>query len=379
MNCPHRRTVTAAKQVRRGLGRLTILCIASIALACDGSPEPTSPRADLELISPNNAASAKRKTVNHPGDGFASINDAIAGAGCGGTVQLDSGVYNERVFAECGVRIVGDGVGRTIIHDEGLEAFQGGLVNFGGVPFAPAEVTSGYELSDLTLESGPESPSLVGAGAGWTRDLHIHDVEIVGFTVGVGIAVSTASKIENARVTGQGREPTNPLTKCIQFVEFGLFLDQLPHMSGHVIQRNALQDCGIGLDLQNSTGAIVAFNRIEGSVFGMSVFGASRLNMHHNVISRADISVGPFIAAGFDPSNMHDSNIHNNHFCDNTIGVHFSFNQEPDAFGFGPSSGNDIHNNFFAGPGDQVVFSAPNMGPRNRVFASRDIPIAACP
>jgi hypothetical protein len=51
--------------------------------------------------------------------------------------------------------------------------------------------------------------------------------------------------------------------------------------------------------------------------------------------------------------------------CGNTIAVHFSFNQAPDAFGFGASQGNAIHHNLLAENGDGVVFSAPDTGADN--------------
>ena len=49
--------------------------------------------------------------VNHPGDGYATIQAAVNAAGCGGTVLLAAGTYNERVLISCGARLIGAGVG----------------------------------------------------------------------------------------------------------------------------------------------------------------------------------------------------------------------------------------------------------------------------
>jgi hypothetical protein len=316
--------------------------------------------------------------VHHPRDGHPTIQDAVEAAGCGGTVKLAPGVYNERIFASCGLRLIGAGVGRTKLHDAGLEFLEGGLVNLGGVPFGLFPFTDGYEVAHLTIQSGPEQASVLGIGVGWTQGLHVHDVRVSRFTVGIGVAVSTASTIERVHVEGPGGPPTFPLTKCVQFVEFGLFLGELPHMAGHSVRSSVLGSCALGVDLQNSTDSSVAFNTIRASLVGVSTFGAARLSIHHNLIAHSDFVGGPFVAAGIDPSNTHDSDIERNVICDNTVGVHFSFNQTPDAFGFSPSSDNRIHHNIFASNGDDVVFSAAEMGTGNSVFANRSVPHIRC-
>jgi hypothetical protein len=327
------------------------------------------------------AASSSRaqQVVHHPQDGYATIQEAVDSAGCGGTVKLAPGVYNERVFAGCGIRLVGAGVGRTTLHDTGLEFLEGGLVNLGGVPFAVFPFTSGYEVAHMTIRSGPEPASVLGIGVGWTRGLRVHDVEVSGFTVGIGLAVSTASTIERVHVEGPAGPPTFPLTKCVQFVEFGFFLTELPHMSGHTVRSSNLESCALGVDLQNATDSSIAFNRIRASLVGISVFGGSRLSMHHNFIAHSTFVGAPFVAAGIDPSNIQDSDIHRNVICDNTVGVHFSFNQTPDAFGFLPSSNNRIHHNLFGSNGEDVAFTAIDIGERNRVFANRSSAHLPCP
>src|SRR5262245_664195 len=225
------------------------------------------------------SGAAVAATVKHPGDGFPSIQDAVDAAGCGGTVLLGSGTYNERVFAGCGLRLIGAGVGRTTLHDTGLDFFQGGVVNFGGVPFALFPFTEGYELSHMTIQSAPDPASLLGLGVGWTRGLHVHHVEVLGFTVGVGVAVSTESAIEHVHVDGPAGPPWDPLTKCIQFVEFGFFLDELPHMAGHSVRASTLENCAVGVDLQNSTHSSIRLNAIRASLIGVSVFGGSHLSI----------------------------------------------------------------------------------------------------
>src|SRR5262245_31139154 len=100
-------------------------------------------------------ANALGNTVNHPTDGHANIQAAVNAAGCGGTVYLAAGTYNERVLLSCGSRLIGAGVGQTILDGTNLTDPNGApVVGLGNHPFAAFPFTQDYELSNLTVRAG---------------------------------------------------------------------------------------------------------------------------------------------------------------------------------------------------------------------------------
>lgn len=70
----------------------------------------------VALTPPSPAASP----IHHPEDGYVTIQAAVNAAGCGGTVLLAPGFYNERVLNPCGIRLIGAGVDLTVIDGTNL-------------------------------------------------------------------------------------------------------------------------------------------------------------------------------------------------------------------------------------------------------------------
>src|SRR5262245_40386658 len=118
-----------------------------------------------------------QQAIHHPGDGHATIQAAVDAAGCGGTVLLAAGTYNERVFAPCGVRLIGAGMGATILDGTDLvEPVISQVVGFGAAPFAQADFTVGYELAGVTIRAGSHAP-LIGVGLAWTQNAALRSEE----------------------------------------------------------------------------------------------------------------------------------------------------------------------------------------------------------
>jgi hypothetical protein len=112
------------------------------------------------------------------------------------------GTYNERVIAPCGLRLIGAGVGATILDGTGLvEPFISALVGLGGSPFESLPLTEGYELADMTIRAGRDAPA-IGVGIGWTQGAELHDLTIEGFGRAIAIATSMGGSIHDVRVEG---------------------------------------------------------------------------------------------------------------------------------------------------------------------------------
>jgi hypothetical protein len=308
-------------------------------------------------------------TVNHPQDGFATIQAAVDAAGCGGTVFLAAGTYNERVLASCGVRLIGAGVAATIMDGTGLvEPFISQVIGFGGNPFEVFPFTEGYELAGMTIRAGKKT-TLLGVGIAWTRGVHLHDLEILGFSRGIAVSLSIDGSIHDVRVQGPGANPhklNSP--RCIALFEFGIFLNHLPHMTGWNIHHNMLEDCSTGIDLQNNEGAVIANNTIQRTWIGLNLFGTGGTEIHDNFMAHSEgfVAFG-FPAAGISATNANTSSIHHNTFCQNTAAIRYD-GIGPDAFGFPPSAGNVIHHNLFSRNGEDIGFNDPLLGAGNTEF-----------
>jgi hypothetical protein len=318
-------------------------------------------------------------TVNHPQDGFGTIQAAVDAAGCGGTVFLAAGGYNERVLAPCGIRLIGAGVGATIIDGTGLvEPFISQVIGFGGIPFEVSPFTEGYELARMTIRAGKKT-TLLGVGIAWTRGVHLHHLEILGFSRGIAVASSTDGSIEDVHVQGPGSNPhrlNSP--RCIALFEFGIFLDHLPHMTGWNIHQNVLEDCATGIDLQNNEGAVIGQNTIQRTWIGLNLLGTGGTEIHNNFIAHSEgSSAFGFPPAGISATNANASSIHHNTFCRNTAAIRYD-GFGPDAFGFPPSAGNIIHHNLFSQNGEDIGFNDPLLVAGNTEFQNVNDPGFDC-
>ncbi len=325
------------------------------------------------------SALAAPAIVEHPGDGYPTIQVAVEVAGCEGTVLLAAGVYNERVLAPCGLRLIGAGIDSTILDGTDLaEPFISPVVGFGGSPFVPDAFTEGYELAGMTIRAGKNAPPL-GVGMAWTNLVELHDLEIVGFSRGIAVATSKGGSIHDVTVQGPGSNPHRfGNARCIVLFELGFALDALPHMSGWNIHDNSLMDCGVGLDLQNNVDATVSHNIIQRTWIGLNLLGTSNVSVEHNFIARSE---GPkafgFPPAGMSLTNANDSSIHHNTLCMSEAGIRYD-GLGPDAFGFPPSSNNQIHHNIFSNNGEDIGFNDPLLGPGNTEFENVNEPALDC-
>jgi nitrous oxidase accessory protein NosD len=302
-------------------------------------------------------AHAAGKKINHPADGYPTIQAAVDAAGCGGAVFLAAGTYNERVLLPCSARLVGAGVGLTILDGTNLAHPQNiPVVGIGNDPFNVFAVQEGFEVSDLTVRAGPNTTAQ-GMASGWTRRVEIHDVEVIGFRFGIMVDVSTDNKIHHVTVIGRGTTVT-PAGACIRFRELNFFRGLLPggHMTGHSVHHSRLQDCTNGLDVFNSVGTLAYNNTIERTVNGVRLVAVAGSELYQNVISQNQ--------TGLILANANDGVVHHNTLCSNATAILYA-ESEADEFGIGPSSNNTIQDNTFGSNGKDIDKVDPLLGPGN--------------
>jgi len=147
-------------------------------------------------------SAAMGSTVNHPADGHTSIQAAVDAAGCGGTVFLAAGTYNERVLIPCGMRLIGAGIGKTIFDGTNLADANGTpVIGLGNHPFVEFPFTQDYELANLTVKAGTNTTPQ-GVATGWTSKVSIHDLEVLGFRFGITLDLTYADQIHDVLVVG---------------------------------------------------------------------------------------------------------------------------------------------------------------------------------
>jgi len=303
-------------------------------------------------------ATALGTTINHPSDGYTSVQAAVNAAGCGGTVYLAAGTYNERILLTCGSRLIGAGVGQTIIDGTNLTDPNGApVIGLGNHPFVVFPFTQDYELANLTVRAGVNTTPQ-GVATGWSSNVSIHDLEITGFSTGLAIDLSFQDKIHDVSIVGAG--PT--LGRCIYVRERDVFETYLTdgHMSSQEFHHNALSNCNIGLELQNSLGAVIQHNRVERTSVGVRLFGVGQTDVQQNFIANSSV-------AGIVMSNSEAATIHHNTLCSNATAVRYSQSVES-RFGFAPSTNNLVHHNTFGLNGAGIVILDTLLGQGNRDF-----------
>ncbi len=316
------------------------------------------------------SAATEPLTVSHPGDGYATINDAIAAAGCGGTVLLAAGIYNERISAPCSLHLFGAGEDQTIIDGSGLNdpsAFSV-LILLGHLPTAVFPLTGDYEVAYLTLQSGPDAPP-IGFLASWTQAATLHDLRVLGFETN-GVALSLDTTIHDVYVQGIPDAPLKGFSQCIR-ISANRFRRALPqgHMTGHDIHNNVVEDCFVGINLIVTAQAAIHDNITRRTFVGINLNEDSEVDVHHNLVTYSDVPSDEGVpAAGMDLANLSNSLIHHNTYCHNTIAIRYSFSLVPDVAGFPPSSNNTIHHNTFSQNGQDIVLDDPDLGPGNTEF-----------
>jgi hypothetical protein len=306
-------------------------------------------------------------TVNHPEDGYANIQAAVNAAGCGGTVNLAAGTYNERVLVGCGLRLLGAGVGKTIIDGTNLTDPNGTpVIGLGNHPFVVFPFTQDYELANLTVRAGTNTTPQ-GVATAWTSKVSIHDLEILGFRTGIGVDLSYDDTIHDVVIVGAG----SAVGRCIFFRELDLFRSQLPggHMNALDVHHNVLSDCQFGVELQNALGSVIQHNSIDRTRSGLRLFGVGQSDIQHNVIRNSSVS-------GINLQNSDGGSIHQNTLCSNAAAIRYGQSQ-PDQFGFAASRNNLIHHNTFGLNGAGIVVADTLLGPGNREFKN-EISSDAC-
>ncbi|PYS69605.1 MAG: hypothetical protein DMF69_16405 [Acidobacteria bacterium] len=298
-------------------------------------------------------------TVNHPADGYTSIQAAVDAAGCGGTVFLASGTYNERVLIPCGLSLMGAGVGQTIMDGTNLTDANGTpVIGLGNHPFVEFSFTQDYELANLTIRAGTNTTPQ-GVATGWTSKVNIHDLEVLGFRFGITLDLTYDDQIHDVLIVGAGAAVAS--SRCIYVRERNVdaFRTQLPggHMSGLDFHHNVLQDCQSGIELNNATGAAIQHNRIERTRSGVRVIGADLTDIQHNFIANSSL-------AAVNISNSVSATVQQNTFCSNFSAVRYGQSSTL-LYGFAPSTNNKVHHNTFGLNGNGFLFEDTLLGPAN--------------
>lgn len=297
-------------------------------------------------------------TINHPSDGYTNIQAAVNAAGCGGTVYVAAGTYNERVLMACSMRLIGAGVGQTIVDGTNLTDPNGTpVIGIGNHPFLQFPFTQDYELANLTVRAGTNTTSQ-GVATGWTSKVNIHDLEILGFRFGLAIDLSFEDKVHDVVIVGNGAA----VGRCINVRELDFFRNQLTggHMSSQEFHHNVLSDCQTGLELENSVGAVIQHNRIERTGNGVRLFGAGQADVQHNFIANSSVT-------GIGLLNSEAANIHHNTLCSNAAAVRYGQSIES-RFGFAASTNNQVHHNTFGLNGTAIASPDTMIGPGNREY-----------
>ena len=304
-------------------------------------------------------SAAMGNTVNHPGDGYTTIQAAVTAAGCGGTVFLAAGTYNERVLTTCSMRLIGAGAGKTILDGTNLADANGTpVIGLGNHPFVEFPFTQDYELANLTVKVGTNTTPQ-GVATGWTSKVSIHDVEVLGFQFGITLDLTYDDEIHDVLVVGAGAAVANGRCIYVRQRNVESFRAQLPggHMTGLEFHHNVLQDCQYGIELNNAIGAAIQHNRVERTRSGVRVIGADQTDIQHNFIKDSSLS-------GINLVNSLSATIHQNTLCSNFSAVRYG-QSETLKYGFAPSSNNKVHHNTFGLNGTGILFEDTLIGSGN--------------